>query len=162
MNVTIVFIIINVLWFYSFAGSNLHRNRGYALVEMDRLTDTVFKRMFRVDRPTFNELLDLISPIMIERDVQKAINSLGTPIQPKTRLAVTLRWLAGGSRIDLCFAWGIGYYTFYSERGVLWPAIEAIDEVFHIGLPIDDVEKLEKLSQGFHAQSNAYLMDLLW
>jgi hypothetical protein len=74
---------------------------------------------------------------------------------------VTLRWLAGGSHIDLCFAWGIGYSTFYSERGVLWPAIEAIDEVFHIGLPIDDIEKLEKLSQGFHAQSNGLFDGLI-
>jgi hypothetical protein len=97
--------------------------------------------MFRVDRPTFNEILDLIPPIMIEWDEQKAMNSSGTPISPKTCLAVTLRWLAGGSHIDLCFAWGIGYSTFYSDRGVLWPTIEAIDEVFHIGLPINDNDK---------------------
>ncbi len=69
-------------------------------------------------------------------------------------LTCTLRWLADGSHIDLCFAWGIGYSTFYSNRGVLWPTIEAIDEAFLIGLPIDDVEKLEKLSQGFYEQSN--------
>jgi len=121
---------------------------------MDVLSDSVFKKMFRVDRPTFSELLDLISPIMIERDVQKARNISGTPIQPKTRLVVTLRWLAGGLHIDLCFAWGIGYSTFYSDQRVLWPTIEAIDAVFHIGFPIDDTEKVEQLSQGFYEQSN--------
>jgi hypothetical protein len=60
---------------------------------MDRLSDAVFKRMFRVDRPTFDEILDLISPIMIQRDEQKAMNSSGTQIHAKTHLAVTLRWL---------------------------------------------------------------------
>jgi hypothetical protein len=33
--------------------------------------------------------------------------------------------------------------------------------VFHIGLPIDDIEKLEKLSQGFHAQSNGLFDGLI-
>jgi hypothetical protein len=91
---------------------------------------------------------------MIQRDEQKAMNSSGMPIHAKTRLAFTLRWLAGGSHIDLCFAWGIGYSTFYSERGVLWPTIEAIDEAFYIGLPLDDNDKLQELSRGFHEQSN--------
>ncbi len=49
---------------------------------------------------------------------------------------------------------GIGYSTFYSERGVLWPMIEAIDEAFYIGLPLDDNDKLQELSQRFHEQSN--------
>jgi hypothetical protein len=127
---------------------------------MDMLSDSVFKKMFHVDRPTFSELLDLISPVMIERDLQKARNSSGTPIHPKTHLAVALRWLAGGSHIDLCFAWGIGYSTFYSDQGVLWPTIEAIDAVFHIGFPMDDVEKLQQLSQRFYEQSNG-LFDCL-
>jgi hypothetical protein len=56
--------------------------------------------------------------------------------------------------MDLYFAWGIGCSTFYSNQGVLWPATEAIDEVFHIGLPIEDNGKLEQLSRGFFEQSN--------
>jgi hypothetical protein len=121
---------------------------------MDHLADAVFKRMFRVDRPTFNEILDLISPIMVEQDEQKAMNSSGMPIHAKTHLAVMLRWLAGGSHIDLGFAWGIGHSTFYSERGVLWSTIEAINEAFCIGLPLNDNDKLQQLSHGFHEQSN--------
>jgi hypothetical protein len=50
----------------SFTRSNHHRNRGYALAERDRLSDAVFKRMFHVDRPMSDEILDLISPIMIQ------------------------------------------------------------------------------------------------
>jgi hypothetical protein len=32
--------------------------------------------------------------------------------------------------------------------------IEAIDEAFYIGLPLDDNDKLQELSQRFHEQSN--------
>jgi hypothetical protein len=59
------------------------RNRGYALQEMDRLDQGTFKRMFQVDRATFDELLELVAPLILHRDAQKAVNSSGTPIHPK-------------------------------------------------------------------------------
>jgi hypothetical protein len=43
---------------------------------MDRLVDITFKRMFRVDWQTFDEILHLIEPTMVARDAAKAINSL--------------------------------------------------------------------------------------
>jgi len=48
--------------------------------EMDRLLPGVFKRMFRVDRPTFDEVLERIFPFLNVRDEQKAINSSGSPM----------------------------------------------------------------------------------
>jgi hypothetical protein len=56
---------------------NHHRNRGYAVAEMDRLDPTVFKRMFRVDRASFKIILELIEPFMEKRNEQKATNSSG-------------------------------------------------------------------------------------
>jgi hypothetical protein len=125
------------------------RNRGFAVQEMDYLDPSVFTRMFRVDRETFEEILQTVAPHIIHRDEQKATNSSGTPIPIKTWLAVTLRWLAGASHLDLCFAWGIAHSTFFSERGVLWPTIEALDDAFDLGFPIDDIARLEELSKVF-------------
>jgi len=113
--------------------------------------------MFRVDHATFDEILIRIEPFLEEKKVEKAINSSGSPISNKTRLAVTLRWLAGGSYIDLCFAWGISKSTFYSERGVLWPTIKAIDMAYEMGLPLHDIDQLEELSQGFCDHSGGIL-----
>jgi hypothetical protein len=124
---------------------------------MDLLDLSTFKRMFRVDRYTFEEILEKISPFLDEKNDQKAINSSGSPVTNKTRLAVTLRWLAGGSYVDLCFAWGVGVSTFYGERGIIWPTIEAIDLAFEMGLPLHDVEKLEELSMGFSEHSGGIL-----
>jgi hypothetical protein len=111
-----------------------------------------------VDRSTFDELLDLITPHLIQcSEVTK--NSSGSFICTKTRLAVTLRWLAGGSHLDLCFAWGVAHSTFFSERGVLWPVIEALDDAFALGFPVNDLNRLAELSKGFYEHSGGFSDD---
>jgi hypothetical protein len=75
--------------------------------------------------PSFYDILEKITPFMRQRDDTKAYNSSGSSIPVKTRLAVSLRWLAGGSYLDICFAWGIGHSTFYHHDGILWRPIHA-------------------------------------
>jgi hypothetical protein len=41
---------------------NRKRDRGFALTEMEQLDPSIFKKMFRVDRSTFDEIVVLISP----------------------------------------------------------------------------------------------------
>jgi hypothetical protein len=44
----------------------------------------------------------------------------------------------------------LGISTFYdTNNGVLWQTLQAIDEVFPMGFPVNDEDKLEELSQGF-------------
>jgi hypothetical protein len=52
--------------------------------EMDHLDPSTFKRMFRVDRSTFDKLLDLIAPHLIQRNEVKAKNSSGSFICMRT------------------------------------------------------------------------------
>ena len=40
------------------------RDRGYALQEIDNLSDDQFRRMFRLNRPSFDLLLVKIIPFM--------------------------------------------------------------------------------------------------
>ena len=135
---------------------NKHRNRGYALDEFSSLDDETFKKMFRLDRFTFEDLADRLGEHII-RDEAKAEASSGQPITVCTRLAVTLRWLAGGSHIDLCFACGISKTSFFSDRGVLWPTIEALDTILHMGVPLGDNFALDELSKEFRIHSKGVL-----
>lgn len=137
--------------------SNHRRNRGFALEAMDQLEPGLFQRMFRVDRPTFDEIVGRITPFLRQRNERKACNSSGSAITVRTRVAVTLRWLAGASYLDLCFAWGISSGTFYSRRGVLWPTISAMDKAFSMGFPRDDPERLELLAAGFRRHSGGVM-----
>lgn len=120
---------------------NFKRNRGFAINELANLPVAIFKRMFRMDKATFYELVQDLEPIIGFKG-KNQINGSFIPVV--TRLAVTLRWLAGASYIDLCFAWGISKTVFFSERGVLWPTIEALDGLLSIGFPIDDDFALQK------------------
>jgi hypothetical protein len=92
---------------------NKKRRRGFAREEMDRLDPNTFKKMFRLDRTTFDEVSDKIWPHMRHHNDIKAIHSSGAPILLKTRLAVSCCWLAGASYLDLCFAWGLAISTFF-------------------------------------------------
>ncbi len=86
--------------------------------------------------------------------VSKAVNSSGQGVALKTRLAESLRWLAGGSYLDLCFAQGLGLSTFYdTDNGILWRTLQATDVVLPMGFPINGERKLEELSQGFSHHS---------
>ena len=131
----------------------MSRNRGYALHTMEvieRESPGLFRRMYRLDVTSFNKLLDIIGP-HIERNGNAAIPGINSQmvIPAKTRLAVTLRWLAGGSYHDICFAYGIAVGSFYADHGVLWGTIAAINQHLLIDFPSHDPDTLESISQGF-------------
>ncbi len=92
-----------------------------------------------VQRDTAKPLIDLVVKIVLRLGLQLLYDFL--------QVAPTL------IHIDLCFAWRIGYSTFYSDRGVIWPTIEALDAAFDIGLPLEDLYRLEAISKGFYDHS---------
>jgi hypothetical protein len=64
---------------------------------------------FRLNRVAFNDLLQKISPLLPGQDVDEAIRSSGSPITNYCRLAMTLRWLAGGHYLDICQLYQVDY-----------------------------------------------------
>ena len=58
---------------------NRHRNRGFAVEEMEHLTDRQFKEMFRIDRAAFDWLSEELDPLLRRNEV-KAKNSSGSAI----------------------------------------------------------------------------------
>eukprot|EP01032_Pedospumella_encystans_P019230 gene19230-21868_t len=124
---------------------------------MDSLSDEEFHRMFRMTRGAFSDLLSMIEPFMPVVDTTMATLSSGSSISNVTKLACTLRWLAGGSYIDICFAWGVSKSTFFAENGVIWPTMEAINECFEIGLPVNDDAELQSMADGYKRYSHGEL-----
>jgi hypothetical protein len=132
-------------------GKNRHRDRGFAPREVSYLTDAQFRTMFRMSRASFEKLLELIEPFMPESDEEMAHRSSGSVVSNRTKLHITLRWLAGGSYLDLIMLWGVAKGTFFDtgERGVVWPVIEAIDQAFLLGLPVHDRAELLRMADKF-------------
>jgi hypothetical protein len=90
---------------------NRHRNRGHALEEVEFLSERDFSSMFHMNRDGFQNLLNRI-PLLPDINEQMAKNSYGSIVSKATKLYSTLRYLAGGSFHDICFAWSIAQSTF--------------------------------------------------
>jgi hypothetical protein len=121
---------------------------------MDQLSERDFKKMFRMKRDSFNQLLELLENTFMIKDEIKAINSSGSLISNKTKLACCLRWMAGGSYLDICFAFHVSPGSFYNDDGILWETMKAIDQAIQIGFPFDNPLELESIASGFSRCSN--------
>lgn len=136
---------------------NRQRNRQYALEEMDAMGEKDFKKMFRLSKSSFWVLHGIVADDLDDHSRLHALNSSGSVISSVTRLACTLRWLAGGSYLDICFEFGIGHGTFYQDDGILWGTIVLIDDAFEIGMPVHDADKLDEIQRLFSRECGGVL-----
>ena len=77
---------------------------------MRELNDQDFQRMFRVTREGFQTLCDGVA-LGLSIDVVQARRSSGSHISITARVAATLRWLGGGSYLDICAIFGIDIWV---------------------------------------------------
>lgn len=143
---------------------NRVRKRSHALQEMDGIDDKMFKKMFHMSRHAFSKLLGLLEEHSKEQDctsVKQARNSSGSVISNKTVLAVTLRWPAGASYIDLCFCWGVSIGLFHADEGILWGTMDAINQIFEIGLPLNDLSELRKTAREYSHYSKGHIKSVV-
>ena len=109
-----------------------------------------------MSRLSFDTLLAMVNDNLeiSKRGKINAINSSGSYVEPRIKLAVTLRWLAGGSHLDICFGYGLSTSAFYNyEHGILWKTLEAINAAFQIQFPVSNNEDLMKIQSGFERHS---------
>ena len=90
-----------------------------------------------------------------------AIISSGSAISNETKLFCTLRWLGGGSYLDITFAFGVSKAAFFRDGrgGIIWPTMYAIDRAFVIGMPLGDVQALRRLADDYAELSHGMLTD---
>lgn len=102
-------------------------NREYGLSLLINCYEWEFRQMFRMTRSSFNKLCDMITPYL-QVNMKQAICSSKSPITVRTRLACTLRWLAGGSHLDIANLFGVSMSNFFNRKyGVLWRTMRALD-----------------------------------
>ena len=77
---------------------------------------------------------------------------------PGTKLAIALRYLAGGEVIDLRLIYHVSHCYVYK---CVWAVVDAINRHVKIEFPIDDVEKLKVLEAECIRQIEATVWPLL-
>ena len=81
---------------------------------MGEITDGDFRRMYRLSWDAFKKLLALLKPELEPIDQTRASNAkYGERVLPETKLAITLRYLAGSSIHDLKMLFKTSISTLY-------------------------------------------------
>ena len=114
------------------------------------MTEAEFTLRYRLRPTDFDNLLDILEPGLQVGDARQAANARqGCPIQVQTRLAVALRYLAGGDPLDLKIIYDM------SKEMVMrcvWKVVDAINcHLDNINLPLDDVHALAAIEADFAA-----------
>jgi hypothetical protein len=99
------------------------------------LTDAEFKRTYRMSKETFNMVLEKIRSEIEAVNPNKARGDLHGPVPAELVLSMTLRYLAGGSYLDIYQMHGVGRSTLFAAIPVVCKAIVA---TFPLSFPIDD------------------------
>ena len=73
----------------------------------------------------------------------------GELIRPEVKLAIALRFFAGGSPLDLKLLYHVSKGYVYQ---CVWRVVDACNKRLEVDFPIDDVGKLRQLEAEFRAQ----------
>lgn len=101
----------------------------------------------------FMSIFDVIRDDISDEEPRKA-HGVG-PIRPEVRLAVAIRFLAGGSYGDISQWWGLSWTSVYNS---VWRVCRALVKHFPLNFPHDDEVKLSLLASGFDGRSTAACM----
>ena len=136
-------------WYIEMRLANEHRERERVvekIMTMARSNPKKFQRYYRLHPVEFFDLHDKIKAD-IESDRLFAELSSGSPIPTILKLAATLRFLAGGSYLDIAFGYEVHESSVYV---VVWEVLEAINKrIDNIKFPYGDEVKLRDLEQSF-------------
>lgn len=117
------------------------------------LTPKEFKRVYRLSEVSFNRLLRLIwADIYTD---PKYLRRCVAPVSPELRLAMTLRYLAGGNNNDIWVRFGVSESEMYRS---IWKTVDAINKAIPIKTDFSNNETLESIERGFAAKSSRQLM----
>ena len=102
-----------------------------------------------MDWPSFKKLLKVLCKDLKIKNVRKAkYGNNGVVVAPAVKLAIALRFFAGGSPLDLQLIYHVSKSYVYD---CIWLVTDAINRRFQIKFPIDDVAKLQQLEAEFRA-----------
>lgn len=124
---------------------------------LERTSREDFRKMFRMHRSDFEQLLAWLRPSLSTRHPDKALGNSGAIAAP-TRLAVALRLLAGGSVWDVKMAYNV--YSNSACYECVWRTIDAIETcpMLDTSFPRNDRGRFIELERGFAARSRDHTL----
>jgi hypothetical protein len=119
----------------------------------DEYGPVYFRRAYRMDETSFWTLLDLIEPKMAGKPKRKRGRAPNGDIANSARLAMAIRYFAGGDPLDICVVFGVTKEAVYRSA---WIVVDAIHQTkqLNISFPTKHEEQL-KVADEFKLKSKA-------
>jgi hypothetical protein len=137
---------------------------------VSNMTDKEFLRYYRIPRARaagngmlgpqcFEELVAAVTPAadVLFRQQRSARTSSGGFIGYELRVSMALRYLAGGSYLDIMYLHGVSRSIFYQQ---LWPTLAAIDGAlpeFTLETDVHDLQRCRHLAAGFARKTDGHI-----
>lgn len=109
----------------------------------DDLTEQEFQQRYRLTKTVFARVVVLLIPYLLS---DRRMTGMFSPIPVELQLSMTLRFLAGGSHLDIMDLHGVGYSTFYR---CLWRTCYALDKCLPMSFNVADEDEMAQLEDGF-------------
>jgi hypothetical protein len=133
-----------------------------------QLDDRSFRKFYRMTRTAFDNLVDALHPALSQSAAdagswnslsQSHCSSTAGLITSNLKVSMTLRWLAGGSYIDITHHHRVSETSFWRHRDAVLEAINSsVSPTLGIAFPaLDDEEALRAIAQGFAAKSENWV-----
>ena len=110
----------------------------------------MFKKYYRMSEERFESLFEFLLDDLSRNESKANCSTEQGPIPPRARLSCTLRWLAGGSYLDLILIHLMGKTEFYDSLKATLIAINDHPELKMV-FPLGDDERLQAIAAGFAA-----------
>lgn len=110
-----------------------------------------FHRTYRMSPESFTALVEMLGNILVINEGKSYARNPAGPIIPELRLHCLIRYLAGGSYLDICTLVSLPHSTFYH---ILWKTCDAINDCPKLDFRLPNtVTELEEASAGFEGIS---------
>ena len=123
------------------------------------MTERDFARYYRVDRQSFADIVEMITPPLPElrKRRKRGRKSSGGFVEFDLRLSMALRYLAGGSYLDIMYLHGVSRSTCYKHIFGTLKAMDMALPEFTLDEDIHSLERCRALTATFAAKTDEYI-----
>ena len=138
-----------------------------AYLQEAHMTDNRFRRMFRMSKAHFETLVKKLDDYWVAEATPGRHGSvIGRPkkICTEIQLALTLRWLAGGSYLDITEIYSVHDSTFYNIIARVVPAINKVLPEWRLVTALKNPQAhhdLDRLAAGFSRRTGGLLKKVI-
>jgi hypothetical protein len=123
------------------------------------ISEFEFRRYYRMERETFRLLCQVLAKQVEGDALQGRRGSPHGVMSVELKVSMTLRWLAGGSYLDIYHFHGVSLASFWKAKQQVLDAINACEALDIIFPDLDDEQELAKIALGFRHKSEMYVFD---